>query len=72
VHLDKPGGKEVSSVSVEQKLGETGSKKSPGKIKSNLLPTAGVHDVYIVYQEPLNEKVGKLNTLFLEWIVFSR
>jgi cytochrome c len=69
MYLDKPDGKEISSILVEQKSGEKKyKKKSPAK----LLPTTGVHDVYIVYQEPLNGKKNISSTLFLEWISFNR
>jgi cytochrome c len=72
MHLDKADGKEISSVAVEHKPGAEESKKSTRKIQSKLLPTEGVHDVFIVYQEPSNGKGDIFSTLFLEWITFNR
>jgi len=72
MHLDKPDGKEISSITVEHKQGGEKSKKNKMKIPSKLLSTGGVHDVYIVYRKPMNGKKDVSSTLFLEWITFNR
>jgi hypothetical protein len=72
MHLDKSDGKEISSLLIEQKLGEEKSKKSKRKIQGKLLPTEGVHDVFIVYKKPVNGKKDISSTLLLEWISFNR
>jgi cytochrome c len=72
MHLDKQNGKEISSILIEQKLVEEKFKKNKRKIPGKLLPTEGVHDVFIVYQKPLNGKKDISSTLLLEWITFNK
>ncbi|HZF63506.1 MAG TPA: carbohydrate-binding protein, partial [Chitinophagaceae bacterium] len=76
LRLDNPGGKEVASLSINQK--DRPQKAGPDqehkweRLASPLTPVSGLHDLYIVYTDPENAKSNIYVTLFLDWIEFKK
>jgi hypothetical protein len=77
LHLDKPDGKVISSVSIDQikrplKIGADQKNNKWSTVSSKLIPEEGVHDLYIVYNDPQNAKLNMWTTLYLDWIEFRK
>ena len=77
LHLDKPDGKEIGAVSIEQikRLLKTGTDQKNNNwsaISCKLIPEEGMHDLYIVYNDPPNAKSDISTTLYLDCIEFRR
>lgn len=76
LHLDRPGGEEISSVLINQvkrveKKGADQNNRVWQTVSSKLTSQAGAHDVYLVYNDPPNAASGMWITLFLRDIEFS-
>jgi cytochrome c len=76
LHLDKPDGKEIASVNIEQvksvqKAGADQKAQQWQVVNSKLLPENGTHDLYLVYHDPGNAQSSMWNTIFLDWIEFK-
>jgi cytochrome c len=72
VHLGSPNGRQIGIVMAQQKAASQKSAKLKQKVNAVIEPASGMHDVYIVYHPPGNEKPDTFHTLFLEWITFNR
>ncbi len=77
LHLDKPDGKEISSISINQikSLKKTTADQKNNKWKtvpSQLISEEGIHDLYIVYNDPQNAQSSMFTTLYLDWIEFRK
>ncbi|MDO1451379.1 PQQ-dependent sugar dehydrogenase [Rhodocytophaga aerolata] len=77
LHIDRPDGKELSSVEVGQakKSQKTGADQKDTKwkeVSGKLLPQKGVYDIYIVYHDPKNAQSSMWTTLYLDWIEFRK
>jgi cytochrome c len=77
VRLGSPDGKEVGSVSIDQKKRpqKTGADQKDNAwtvARMKTTPQAGVHDLYIVYTDPKDAQSGMWTTLYLDWIEFQR
>jgi cytochrome c len=69
LHLDRPDGKEISSIVIDQVKSQgkkgTDKKDSPWLTKTGKIQAAqGVHDLYIVYHDPAETKSSMWTTLF--------
>jgi cytochrome c len=77
LHLDSARGKEIARVNIEQvkrpqKMGADQNNHLWQEVNSKILPEKGIHDLYIVYHDPKNAESSMFNTLFLDWIKFSK
>jgi cytochrome c len=77
LHLDTPGGKEISSVSIDQikrpqKTGADQKNNIWKTVSGKLIREKGVHDLYVVYNDPQNAKSSIWTTLYLDWIKFRK
>jgi cytochrome c len=76
LHLDKPDGKQLASVTIEQvksaQKNTADQKNHQWKVvSSQVLPENGAHDLYVVYHDPKQATSGMFTTLFLDWIAFG-
>jgi cytochrome c len=77
LHLDRPDGKELSRIQIEQgkspqKTGADQKQQPWRQVSGKLLPEKGIHDIYIVYHDPENAQSSMWTTLFLDWIEFRK
>jgi cytochrome c len=77
LRLDKPDGKEICNVAIAQisrpqKKGADQKNNEWLTVTGKLLPVRGVHDVYVVYENPRDAQAGIWQTLLLNWITFKK
>jgi cytochrome c len=77
LRLDKPDGKEICNVAIAQvsrpqKKGADQKNNQWLTVTGKLLPVMGVHDVYVVYENPRDAEAGMWQTLLLNWITFKK
>jgi hypothetical protein len=77
LHLDRPDGKEIGAVSIDQmkrtlKAGADQTDHAWKEVSCKLMPERGIHHLYIVYHDPENAKSGIWTTLFLDTIEFRK
>lgn len=77
LRVGSPDGKEIGAVAIAQKKRpqKTGADQNNTKwqmVASKLAPTSGVHNVYVVYQNPDNAEAGIWQSLFLNSIAFRK
>jgi hypothetical protein len=77
LHLEKPDGKEISSVSIDPikrplKIGADQKNNKWKTVPSQLISEEGFHDLYIVYNDPQNAQSSMFTTLYLDWIEFRK
>jgi cytochrome c len=77
LRLDKQDGKEICNVAVAQlrqpqKAGADQKNNKRLTVTGKLLPISGIHDVYVVYENPRDAQASMWQTLLLDWIVFKK
>jgi cytochrome c len=77
LRLDKPNGKEICNVAIAQisRPQKTGADQKNNQwriVTGKLLPIAGVHDVYVVYENPKDTQANMWQSLILNSIAFKK
>jgi cytochrome c len=76
IHLDKPDGKEIGSVSFDKSsaagTSEANSENRWVTVTAKVFPPTTTHDVYIVYHNPADAQANMWVTLSLESILFKK